>query len=151
MSGSNPLIIPLLVVPPPPPQPAPPASGRPGIGLSAIETLPSLMAQDVGSFEVQMGWPSGGGNIRWYFSDDPNGDGDKSDSDFLQLPFTNGIKGFYFNLPAGLNVDTDGDTVNDWMRRTIFPAALKFTFTLYDSRGIFPEGKTFTYIVNIGN
>jgi len=151
MGRSNPLIIPLVITPPPPPQSAPPASGRPGIDLSNIQTLPSLMAQGVGSFAVQMGWSAGGGNIRWYFSDDPNGDGDKSDSDFLQPPFTNGIKGFYFNLPAGLNVDTDRDTVNDWMRRTIFPAALKFTFTLYDSAGVFPQGKTFTHIVYIGS
>jgi len=27
------------------------------------------------------------------------------------------------------------------------PHAIKFTFTLYDSRGVFPEGKTFTHIV----
>jgi hypothetical protein len=29
--------------------------------------------------------------------------------------------------------------------------ALKFTFTLYDSRGIIPEGRTFTHIVYIGD
>jgi len=27
---------------------------------------------------------------------------------------------------------------------------LKFTFTLYDSKGVFEEGKTFTHIVRLG-
>ena len=34
---------------------------------------------------------------------------------------------------------------NDW------PKALKFTFTIHDSKGIFKEGRTFEHIVYIGN
>ncbi len=29
--------------------------------------------------------------------------------------------------------------------------ALKFTFTLFDSKGILPQGRTFTHIVYLGN
>jgi hypothetical protein len=29
--------------------------------------------------------------------------------------------------------------------------ALKFTFTLYDSKGVIKEGRTFTHIVYLGN
>jgi len=29
--------------------------------------------------------------------------------------------------------------------------ALKFTFTIYDSKGVFPDGKTFTHIVYLNN
>ncbi len=32
-----------------------------------------------------------------------------------------------------------------------YPPALKFTFTLYDSKGILEEGKTFTHIVYLGD
>ena len=35
--------------------------------------------------------------------------------------------------------------ISDW------PKALKFTFTLYDSKGILKGGRTFTHIVYIGN
>jgi len=44
----------------------------------------------------------------------------------------------------------------DWQRRTddespnINPYAFKFTFTLYDSRGIIQKGRTFTHIVVVG-
>ena len=32
-----------------------------------------------------------------------------------------------------------------------FPRALKFTFKLYDSRGVFKDGQTFTHIVYLGD
>jgi prepilin-type N-terminal cleavage/methylation domain-containing protein len=40
-----------------------------------------------------------------------------------------------------------------WLPSTsadLWPKALKFTFTLYDSRGVFKEGQTFTHIVYLG-
>jgi prepilin-type N-terminal cleavage/methylation domain-containing protein len=33
----------------------------------------------------------------------------------------------------------------------LWPKAIKFTFTLYDSRGVFKEGQTFTHIVYLGD
>jgi len=45
--------------------------------------------------------------------------------------------------------DNDDDLEN-WPE-SFFPAAFKFTFTLYDSKGILKEGKTFTHIVYLGD
>jgi len=33
----------------------------------------------------------------------------------------------------------------------LYPIAFKFTFTLYDSKGVIKEGRTFTHIVYLGN
>jgi prepilin-type N-terminal cleavage/methylation domain-containing protein len=121
--------------------------GRPGIDLDNAETLHMLMARGVGHFQIQWSYFTGG-QLRWYPSDDPDGDGDNSDSDFPP----EGMLGFYFNMPAGVNVDMTGDSVNDWNTfADFFPEALKFTFTIYDSRGIFKAGKTFTHIVYLDN
>jgi hypothetical protein len=35
--------------------------------------------------------------------------------------------------------------------KELYPIAFKFTFTLYDSKGIIKEGRTFTHIVYLGN
>ena len=40
---------------------------------------------------------------------------------------------------------------NEWDDKFFVPAALKFTFKLYDSKGIIKNGKTFTYIVYLGD
>jgi prepilin-type N-terminal cleavage/methylation domain-containing protein len=40
--------------------------------------------------------------------------------------------------------------VNDWPKY-LSPLAFKFTFTLYDSKGVIKEGRTFTHIVYLGN
>ncbi|HBG25705.1 MAG: hypothetical protein A2Y10_20500 [Planctomycetes bacterium GWF2_41_51] len=43
-------------------------------------------------------------------------------------------------------------TIKHWKPSdTDWPKALKFTFTIHDSKGIFKEGKTFEHIVYIGN
>jgi len=113
--------------------------------------LHMLLAQGVGQFKVQ-GWLDA--EKRWYPQIDPNGDGNFSDTDFV--PSGSGISAivapdliypykrhsdhkYAYNL-----ADLDKAHFNE------IPGlgpALKFTFTLYDSRGVFPEGKTFTYIV----
>ncbi|MHC4525504.1 MAG: hypothetical protein ACYSU8_08220, partial [Planctomycetota bacterium] len=38
-----------------------------------------------------------------------------------------------------------------YFRQDFYPKALKFTFTLKDSNGLFVDGKTFTHIVYIDN
>jgi prepilin-type N-terminal cleavage/methylation domain-containing protein len=40
--------------------------------------------------------------------------------------------------------------VNDWPKY-LSPLAFKFTFTLYDSKGVIKNGRTFTHIVYLGN
>ncbi len=121
------------------------ADGRPGIDLDLdnAETLHMLMAQGVGHFQIQWSYFDGG-QLRWFPSDDPDGNGNTDDSHFPD----SGMFGIYFNMPAGVDVDMTGDGESDWIPvGGFFPEALKFTFTLYDSRGVFPEGKTFTHIV----
>lgn len=118
--------------------------GRAGMDLKEPLTLHMLMCQGVGSFKIQWSYDLNG-QVRWFPSTDPDGDGDESDSDFNVLSNTSG---FYFNMPGGVDVDTDGDGSNDWLTIPgFYPEAFKFTFTLYDSNGIFKGGKTFTHIV----
>jgi len=44
----------------------------------------------------------------------------------------------------------ENEDVNSWPER-LGPLALKFTFTLYDSKGIIENGRRFTHIVYVGN
>lgn len=123
-------------------------AGRAGIDLKEPLTLHMLMCQGVGSFKIQRCHQDPvTGQVRWFPSVDPDGDGNDGDSDFA---FAGGSFGLYFNTPSSIDADTDGDGSNDWINvPSFYPEALKFTFTLYDSRGIFREGKTFTHIVNL--
>ena len=99
-----------------------------------------LLAEGVGEFKVQV-WLEP--EQRWYPEVDPDGNGNLTDTDFVFDP----------GDPTRLDVDNlvpgrllfGEDVINN-----ISPA-LKFTFTLYDSRGIFPEGRTFTHIVYLDN
>jgi hypothetical protein len=113
-------------------------SGRPGIDFEEIHTLHMVMLEDVGSFAIQWWvWDAAMGQWRWWPSSDPNGDGDQGDSDFVvQGP----AFGRYFNMAGGVNLA-------NWAGLPTLPRALKFTFTLYDSLGIYEDGKRFTHIV----
>jgi type II secretory pathway pseudopilin PulG len=75
---------------------------------------------------------------RWYPEIDPNGDGNLDDSDFARL-FPNSVgTGIVAALYKGSgNIQSPPGPGR----------ALKFTFTLYDSRGVFKNGKTFTHII----
>lgn len=128
---------------------------QPGRGLQYDENNPRthhlVLSQGVGQFAVQ-GWSDQ--LQRWVPEVDPNGDGNFSDTDFR--PNGTGInsrsvigllypgKFLYMNgqpnNPGDL-VETNFDNIPGLGR------ALKFTFTLYDSNKVFPEGKTFTHIV----
>ncbi len=133
--------------------------GRPGIDLDNAETLHMFMAPGVSHFQIQWAYPWGG-QLHWWPSTDPDSDGDDTDSDFTTMGADE--FGIIFNMPGGVNnVDMSDppDGINDWLDYTLaqtqagffpfgfFPEALKFTFTLYDSKGVFPKGKTFTHIV----
>ena len=67
--------------------------------------------------------------------------------------------GVYFNVPNSFNFSLDSvywyppdDPVFDGKDyKIVFPEAIKFTFTLYDSKGIIKNGKKFTHIVYIGD
>ena len=48
-------------------------------------------------------------------------------------------------------MDGDGNPDTLWTFWPTFPKALKFTFVLRDSNGVFDDGKTFTHIVYLDN
>jgi prepilin-type N-terminal cleavage/methylation domain-containing protein len=130
--------------------------GRSGIDLGEPLTLHMLMCQGVGSFKIQLAYDVNG-QLLWL----PNTDTAADVLDFVVIQ--NDSFGIYTNMPGGIDVDTTGDSVNDWavqpsgrydidgdtnLDTLLEPlGALKFTFTLYDSNGVFAEGKTFTHIV----
>jgi prepilin-type N-terminal cleavage/methylation domain-containing protein len=132
---------------------------RPQINLADANTLHLLMAQKVGNFSVQWSYlftNAGQTYVYWWPSIDPDGNGNLSDSDFSRMPTS--PFGFYFNTVA-----PPVPTNSYWfsydnakylpgaMVEPVYPKALKFTFTLYDSRGVFKDGQTFTHIVYIGD
>lgn len=146
------------------------SGSQPGRGLKYDEnnsrTHHLVLSQGVGQFAVQ-GWSDP--LQRWVPEIDPNGDGDLSDTDFVSGPGGNGVRaGNVIGLLYPQKMYVMGPGVPDALKPmpqagtpptypTLNPAnfdnipglgrALKFTFTLYDSNKVFPEGKTFTHIV----
>ena len=115
-----------------------------------------ILCEGVGEFMVQ-GWSDR--YRRWIPDSDPNGDGGYSD---LYLPEDIGEQiGFLLypmrNLLLLQGVFLGGVFTNNYYQDVIneqdfneipgLGRALMFTFTLYDSRGIFENGRTFTHIV----
>ncbi len=119
---------------------------RPLIDVRDPNTFHKLMCEGVGSFTIQWAyWDSGDKRFYWFPSDDPDGDGSDSDSHF---DFGKNQFGFYFNIPGTIN---NGDW---YYYGSFYPDAIKFTFRLFDSKGIIKEdgraGRTFTHIVYLG-
>ena len=115
-------------------------------------TLHMLLCQGVGDFKIQ-GWDDT--NKRWLPEVDPDGDGDFSDTNF-NLSEPNDLPGVLYPWPFSTSVEFPIDNISyplDKVNRENFNSipglgrALKFTFTLYDSKGIIKEGRTFSYIV----
>jgi prepilin-type N-terminal cleavage/methylation domain-containing protein len=125
----------------------------------------TLLCDGAGQFEVQ-GWlaadpndPSKGG--RWAPDVDPDKNRDLLDCDLNLILDPNKPEDFHspstslLRYPDGpLRLRTDA---RDSLRTVPFNEvpglgrALKFTFTLYDSRGLIPNGRTFTHIVYLDN
>jgi len=131
---------------------------RPTVDLANPNTLHMLMIEGVGSFSVQWSYMftnAGQTFIYWWPSDDPDGNpATPFDSDFSRMPTA--PFGFYFNVAAPSPSFTNWFSYGGALYlagavvEPIWPKALKFTFTLYDSRGVFKEGQTFTHIVYLG-
>ncbi len=136
--------------------------GRPQIDFVSQPPvgLHMLMTEGVGSFAVQWGYWGSILNVpvlRWFPSNDPNGDGSAT-SDFelmgagVVVPF-----GSYFNLqqPPTIadwysisNIENNPNVQKIFLKTDAgLPKALKFTFRIYDSKGIIKGGRTFTHIV----
>jgi hypothetical protein len=115
------------------------------------------MCEGVSSLAVQWAYWDGRA-VSWFPSEDPDGDGLNDDSHFDELGAD--VFGVYFNVPGSADipswrpigsdelkykrVDEDGAKPFDGGFR---PKALKFTFTLRDSKGLIKGGREFTHIV----
>ncbi|MCP4451106.1 MAG: hypothetical protein GY809_06570, partial [Planctomycetes bacterium] len=129
----------------------------------------SLLGEGVGAFKIQ-GWfetldPALTGR-RWVPDDDPDLDGDTSDSELLitqdaslgdDLETVPGLlySGDNAHAAVALGGEFQGQFFQDVLSQDRFNEipglgrALKFTFTLYDSKGLIPKGRTFTHIVTL--
>jgi prepilin-type N-terminal cleavage/methylation domain-containing protein len=127
-----------------------------------------LLCEGVGEFKIQ-GWNDA--RQRWIPEVDPDGDGTLIDTDFI--PAQNGIELHSEEIPGVLypyrswydtsidpnsyvqinNISYPGQMLNQTYFNEIpgLGRSLKFTFTLFDSKGIIKEGRTFTHIVYLGN
>jgi len=114
---------------------------RPLIDMNDRHTYHKLICDGVGSFAIQLAyWDLDG--LRWFPSNNPDGDATTDDSDF-DLPGDE--FGVYFSVPGSA-------TITNWEPiPTFYPNAFRFTFTLYDSRGVLEGGRTFTHIVYLGD
>jgi prepilin-type N-terminal cleavage/methylation domain-containing protein len=126
------------------------------VDINNPNSIHKLLCQDVGEFKVQSWYDK---ENRWIPEVNPNGDGSLDDSDFpltaagdldpcdvpvLWYPYGwVGVRNI--NYPYWL-IDEANFNIIPGLGR-----ALKFTFTLYDSKGIIKTGRTFTHIVYLGN
>lgn len=117
-------------------------TGGPVVETDNPATYHNYFSEGVADFGIQI-WDEI--NQRWYPQIDPNGDGDYSDSDYP----LDGSEISQTVVNGRLTFDENGFT--DLVSNGGVGQALKFTFTLYDSHGVFPNGKTFTHIVLIDN
>jgi prepilin-type N-terminal cleavage/methylation domain-containing protein len=137
-------------------------------------TIRNLLCEGVGEFKIQ-GWSFDPRQGRWRWVPEvyPDGDRDLTYSDVIfsnprgvpgvlypyPLPYGSygavSLSGVFYcdNSPAGLEKFKELQSRLNEERFGEIPGlgrALKFTFTLYDSKGVFKEGRTFTHIVYIG-
>jgi prepilin-type N-terminal cleavage/methylation domain-containing protein len=129
---------------------------HPMVDPSDSDTIHRLMCEGMGSFSVQWAYwddPGGGTEDRlvWFPDEDPDGDGDTADSHF-DINGSDTI-GAFFNLPGLIAFGDWGDAARPEYRggvnfpQSFYPKALKFTFRLYDSKGVLEDGRQFTHIV----
>ncbi len=132
------------------------------------DSIHMLFCEGVGQFKVQ-GWYDK--LQRWVPEVDPDGDGDLADSDFF-IGDPEAVPGVLYPDPPYGMVSLGGifycdlDTSEGRLKFAEFQSrlneerfneipglgrALKFTFTLYDSKGVIKEGRTFTHIVYLGD
>jgi len=113
-----------------------------------------LLCEGVGQFKIQ-GWY----DIlqQWVPEVDPDGDGDLTDTHFF-LDDPEKVPGVLYPYPpfggvAINNINYPRELIDE-AHFGVIPGlgrALKFTFTLYDSKGVIKQGRTFTHIVYLDN
>jgi prepilin-type N-terminal cleavage/methylation domain-containing protein len=110
-----------------------------------------LLCQGVGEFKVQSWYDD---QRRWIPEVNPDGDRDLDDSDFLLLgndldPNDVPVLWYPYGAVSIRNINYPAQAMDEDHFYSIpgLGRALKFTFTLYDSKGIIKTGRTFTHIV----
>lgn len=113
-----------------------------------------LLCKGVSEFKIQ-GWNDG--LQQWLPEVDPDGDGYLDDTHFY-IPDSNNVPAVLYPYPPyGMEFINNIDYQREQIDETHFNAipglgrAFKFTFTLFDSKGIIKEGRTFTHIVYLDN
>lgn len=114
-----------------------------------------LLCEGVGEFKIQ-GWYEA--EQQWLPEVDPDGDGDLSDTHFYDQddPNTPGVL-YPFPPYGGVKINHFPSYPREEVNEEYFGSipglgrALKFTFTLFDSKGILKNGRTFTHIVYLDN
>ena len=108
-----------------------------------------LLCEGVGEFKIQ-GWYEA--QQQWIPEVDPDGNGNLADSHFY-MNEPNTVPGVLYPAPYGTvhinTIDYPRTLINE-SNFNIIPGlgrVLKFTFTLFDSRGIIKNGMTFTHMV----
>ena len=122
-----------------------------GVNVESADanSIHMLLCEGVGEFKIQ-GWYDA--RQQWIPEVDPDGDGNLADTHFF-LSEPNNVPGVLYPAPTGIininNINYSGTQVDETHFNAIpgLGRALKFTFTLYDSRGIIKNGMTFTHIV----
>jgi len=131
-------------------------------------TFHKLMCEGVSSFTIQWAyWDPAYNTFHWFPSDDPDGSGTYSHFELVRLdgfPYSEpdppepaytdfDVFGVFFNIPNASQINYWGIASlmrynpNNYFPYGFYPEALKFTFTLYDSKGVIKHGRTFTHIV----
>jgi len=132
------------------------STDRPGINMAYDSNdARRLLAQHVGSFKIEWtyGWVHSGasGQIVWWGFDNPDTNDLRSDGNLERSGVL--VPAAEILLIANAINETKGPPYTvQWnpANQQYWPKALKFTFTLYDSRGLFKHGRKFEHIVYIG-
>jgi len=113
-----------------------------------------LLCEGVAEFQIQSWYDA---QQRWIPDVDPDRDGSLSDTDFIMSGGgldPEAVPGVLYPFPPSGGVKIRNITYpRSQVNRSYFDKipglgrALKFTFTLYDSKGILKKGQTFTHIV----
>ncbi len=132
-----------------------PAENRPWVNMRDPNDYHKLMCEGVSRFAIQWAyWDSTDNKYYWFPSKDLDGTGTLSDFVLMGDQF-----GVYFNVPNWVNFGSwkamESGAVSSATEVTFssefFPDAFKFTFTIYDSKGVLKEGRTFTHIFYVGD
>jgi hypothetical protein len=131
----------------------------PRVNLDDHTTFHKIWSQGVSDFIIQWAYrdiaTNGPSVLCWFPSDDPDGIGTFPSNFASNDGFRN--FGVRFNLPhypyffmtwpiGRVKYNDTQEFAEDFC-----PEALRFTFTIHDSKGIYPNGRTFTHIVYLGD